>query len=152
MFINYLFLLFQLLVKGVIPGSIVIVYSESKRGKKYLLIKSRQNGAVTFPSGSMQLGESYLEVAKRELFEETGIKTKNLKSMPIVHTFFYKLLLLRLKSRQRTFKLLVVNPQNKITPKEYNILWAKWFDASEVNNKLTHPELKKTFINLLKHI
>ncbi|HAZ38910.1 MAG TPA: NTP pyrophosphohydrolase [Exiguobacterium sp.] len=47
-----------------------IVFDEEGR---ILLQKRRQQQAWGFPGGALELGESIVEAAKREIFEETGI-------------------------------------------------------------------------------
>ena len=42
--------------------------------KRYLLVKGRQTGIWSFPKGHSTDGESSLECAKREIYEETGIQ------------------------------------------------------------------------------
>ncbi|CAH1202310.1 RNA pyrophosphohydrolase [Paenibacillus allorhizoplanae] len=47
--------------------------------KKLLLQRRTDNGLWGLPGGSMEPGESLEEVAKRELFEETGLEAKSLE-------------------------------------------------------------------------
>lgn len=47
--------------------------------KKEVLLQKRRDGYWGLPGGLMDLGESFEEVAKREVFEETGLVVGNLK-------------------------------------------------------------------------
>ncbi len=53
----------------ILPGSTVIIVNEQKE----ILLQQRPNGSWGLPGGLMDLGESYEEVACREVFEETGL-------------------------------------------------------------------------------
>ena len=61
----------------ILVGSVVIIIDEKGR----LLLQERQfpKGAWGIPGGLMELGESTEDVAKREIFEETGYKIDELK-------------------------------------------------------------------------
>ena len=50
-----------------------VAYKQIKSKNYYLIIKSL-NGDVGFPKGHMEIGESELETAIRELKEETGVE------------------------------------------------------------------------------
>lgn len=50
-----------------------------KKEDSYLLCKREDNGLWVLPGGGLEAGETPEEAAKRELFEETGIKAKFLK-------------------------------------------------------------------------
>lgn len=58
----------------ILPGSVVIIVNE----KNELLLQKRHDGYWGLPGGLMDLGESFEEVAKREVFEETGLVVENL--------------------------------------------------------------------------
>lgn len=47
--------------------------------QRLLLQRRTDNGLWALPGGSMELGETLEEVAKRELFEETGLKASDLE-------------------------------------------------------------------------
>ncbi len=50
-----------------------IVYT--KRDGQYLfVIVQEQSGAYSFPKGHMESGETEIETARREIFEETGVR------------------------------------------------------------------------------
>ena len=62
-----------------------IAYKQIEGRNYYLIIKSL-NGDVGFPKGHMEIGESELETAIRELKEETGIDTGELEEIyRIIH-------------------------------------------------------------------
>lgn len=50
-----------------------IIYAEEAGARRYLIIESTE-GVYGFPKGHMEKGETELETALREVFEETGIK------------------------------------------------------------------------------
>lgn len=59
----------------ILPGSVVIIVSAHNE----ILLQKRHNGNWGLPGGLMDLGESFEDVAKREVLEETGLVVKNLK-------------------------------------------------------------------------
>lgn len=63
------------------------------RDSKVLLSKrkgSHGNGEYAFPGGHLEFGESILECARREVYEETGIKIKNIKFNRLANVTSYK--------------------------------------------------------------
>ncbi|TDQ32157.1 NUDIX hydrolase [Aureibacillus halotolerans] len=63
----------------ILPGSVVIILNEQNE----VLLQKRHDGYWGLPGGLMDLGESFEEVAKREVFEETGLVVKNLKLLNV---------------------------------------------------------------------
>lgn len=49
-----------------------VLYTERDGERRYLLVKS-SSGHIGFPKGHIEYGETELENAKREIFEETGL-------------------------------------------------------------------------------
>lgn len=58
----------------ILPGSVVIIVNE----REEILLQQRHNGNWGLPGGLMDMGESFEEVASREVFEETGLTVKSL--------------------------------------------------------------------------
>lgn len=58
----------------ILPGSVVIILNDTRE----VLLQKRHDGYWGLPGGLMDLGESFEEVAKREVFEETGLTVHNL--------------------------------------------------------------------------
>lgn len=63
----------------ILPGSAVIISNEQGE----ILLQQRHDGDWGLPGGLMDLGESLEEVAKREVFEETGLVVKNLRLLNV---------------------------------------------------------------------
>ncbi|SHT57084.1 Putative MutT/NUDIX-family protein [Mycobacteroides abscessus subsp. abscessus] len=63
----------------ILPGSVVIILNEENE----VLLQKRHDGYWGLPGGLMDLGESFEEVAKREVFEETGLVVENLKLLNV---------------------------------------------------------------------
>ncbi|WP_077596129.1 NUDIX hydrolase [Oceanobacillus kimchii] len=63
----------------ILPGSVVIIVNE----KNEVLLQKRLDGHWGLPGGLMDLGESFEEVAQREVFEETGLVVEDLKLLTV---------------------------------------------------------------------
>ena len=63
----------------ILPGSVVIILNEQNE----VLLQKRHDGHWGLPGGLMDLGESFEQVAKREVFEETGLVVENLKLLNV---------------------------------------------------------------------
>ncbi|MEC2056507.1 NUDIX hydrolase [Peribacillus psychrosaccharolyticus] len=63
----------------ILPGSVVIILNDQNE----VLLQKRHDGYWGLPGGLMDLGESFEEVAKREVFEETGLIVKNLQLLNV---------------------------------------------------------------------
>ena len=61
-------------------ASVLILNKEGQ----LLLQKRKDNGYWGYPGGSMELGESFEETARREALEETGLKIKSLQLFDII--------------------------------------------------------------------
>lgn len=64
----------------ILPGSVVIICND----KGEVLLQKRPEGRWGLPGGLMELGESFEEVAEREVQEEIGLEIRNLK---LLHVF-----------------------------------------------------------------
>lgn len=63
----------------ILPGSVVIIANS----KKEVLLQKRPEGKWGLPGGLMELGESFEEVAIREVKEEIGLEVKALKLLNV---------------------------------------------------------------------
>lgn len=63
----------------ILPGSVVII--RNKLGE--VLLQKRPEGRWGLPGGLMNLGESFEQVAQREVLEEVGLEIKNIKLLQV---------------------------------------------------------------------
>jgi len=152
--LNLISNVYFLIKNGGLPGSLVIVCREKQGEKLFLLIKSYHSNAITFPSGNLNLFENFLEAATRELFEETGLKTRkdNLFPTPLIHSFKYKNLPFQIKSQQKVFLLLFNAKTNYLNPQDKDIEWVRWYNLDKTLSLLTYPELKLTLKRAVKYL
>lgn len=148
---EFLYIVLSNVPRGIIPGSVVIVYKGDSKNRKYLLTKATQSKNTTFPSGSISWFENFEMTAKRELYEETGINISKLYELPITHKFIYKNIPFKPKSVQHIFACkLKNNTKVKLHSNETELFI--WATENEVIELLTHKELINTFKNVLRYI
>ena len=111
-----------------------------------ILIIKQRSGIWSFPKGHIDRGESNLEAAKREIFEESGVSDleyiKDLGSyvrpssqgQKQLHFFLFK-------TRQLDLK-----PQNEDSQE------AKWVNTEEVADILSYQENKNFFLGIRDQI
>lgn len=63
----------------ILPGSVVIILNNQGE----VLLQKRPEGRWGLPGGLMNLGESFEQVAIREVFEETGIQVESLRLLAV---------------------------------------------------------------------
>lgn len=63
----------------ILPGSVVIIRNKNSR----VLLQKRPEGRWGLPGGLMNLGESFEQVAIREVLEETGLHIRNLRLLQV---------------------------------------------------------------------
>jgi 8-oxo-dGTP diphosphatase len=109
-----------------------------KKDNKVLLGKrtgSHGENTWSFPGGHLEFKESFFDCAEREVFEETGLKIKNLKKGPYTNDIFTKenlhYLTIYIISEYDSGELINKEPEKCLE-------W-KWFDMDELPKNLFIP-------------
>lgn len=96
---------------------------------------SHGDGTWSFPGGHLEFNESFFDCAKREVFEETGLKIKNPKKGPYTNDIFKKenihYLTIFVISEYESGELINKEPQKCHG-------W-KWFDIDKLPDNLFVP-------------
>ena len=121
---------------------IVVVYKNNKNYEFLLLQHNNKRGTWSFPKGHMEEGETEIETAKRETFEETDISDINILDKPIIFEEY--------EVKRKGLEYLKVNGyfvgfvKNKnIKIEENEIKDYKWADFKEAINTFTFYETRK---------
>ena len=122
--------------------------------KGEILIVSQKGTSWSLPKGHIEDGENKLEAAKREIYEESGIKDLELildlgsytryrmdKDGKNIEEELKEISLFLFKTKEQNLR--PVDPEN---PE------ARWVDRAEVVGFLTHPKDKEFFAEILKEI
>ena len=132
--------------KVICAGGIVI------NNKQEIAIVNQNHDSYSLPKGHVDQGESYLDAAKREIYEETGIKDlqyikelgsysrykigldgkDDLSELKIIHIFLF------------------TSNQDQLVPQDPNNPFAIWANIEQVQKYLTHKEDVKFFNDTLK--
>jgi bis(5'-nucleosidyl)-tetraphosphatase len=117
----------------------IIVFRKSASGIKYLLIKHHKSG-WGFSKGKLEKGETLQKAAKRELFEETG-----LKNVEFIQSFSEKIqYIIRKKDKSKLKKIayyfLVKAKKKKIILSEEHLDF-QWVDYNKALRILPYKNL-----------
>ncbi|MBI1323991.1 NUDIX domain-containing protein [bacterium] len=115
--------------KDPIPSWFFVVVAVRHEGR-FLLIQERKHGqAWYFPAGRVEPGESYVEAAQRETFEESGVKVRITGLLRIEHS--------QPQRGNRIRFLFTAEPAGDPTPKAWadkESLGARWFTLDQVRS------------------
>ena len=117
--------------------------------KKEIAIVNQNHDSWSLPKGHIDQGESKLEAAKRELYEETGIKNANFIH-PIGNYGRYRIGLdgENDKSEYKTiYMFLFSSDQIILQPIDPNNPEARWIEYNKVQKYLTHPKDNEFYTN-----
>lgn len=111
------------------------VMVEDPNGK--ILLQLRAGGANSYPNrwdnsaaGHVDEGEDFLEAAARELYEEIGLKSDNLKEAAYYKTHFKRYG--RVFNRFNKVYVVTVPPDTKFTLEPTEVSEVRWFAVGEV--------------------
>ena len=123
-----------------------LVLREAQTGLQALLIHDRY-GHVGFPKGHLEFGETWEDAAVREIFEETGIKSRILSPLgdveyPIIKNG------LTIRKQVRLFLLEAIEEQDEPVPQVNEVNSAEylaWGDALRLHMERGYIDLNWVF-------
>ena len=120
--------------------------------KQEVVIVNQNHDSYSLPKGHVDQGENYLETAKREIYEETGIKSlEYIKDLGFYSRYRIGLDGSDDKSEMKTiFIFLFHTNQVNLVPVDPNNPFALWVEHSRVHEYLTHKEDKIFYNDTLK--
>ena len=133
-------------INTICAGGIVI------NDKNEVAIVNQNHDSYSLPKGHVDDNESYLEAAKREIYEETGIEDliyvkelgkysryrisqdgkDDLSELKTIYIYLFK------------------SNQIKLIPQDPNNPFAIWVNPKKVNDYLTHPADREFFKNSME--
>jgi ADP-ribose pyrophosphatase YjhB (NUDIX family) len=114
---------------------------------RYLLIKRTDSGIWAFPAGGMEIGESLVDCAIRETYEETGLKAATATPFALYsgpqdthtntfnHTYQYVIL-----------ACLLSDVSGELTPDPHEATEAGWFSPADFPNQ--GPSMRRTLADI----
>ena len=129
-------------------GIIAIVFSKSR----YLLIKNKETGNLTFPAGAREGNETPLQTLNRELYEETGWLSRDFKATEtgILHEFIYNEKKKgRAGQKAKEVVYLVESRKTDLKPIDKDAEILGWFNYNEVIEKLTFEDSKALYKKII---
>lgn len=122
----------------------IILCCKFPRSLKYLILKHKK-GHWSFAKGHRDKGESLIDAAKRELFEEAGIKNIDFFSRKILLKEKYTI---NLKNKNKVLKevsYFIANTKSgKVKIDKNEITNYKWCTINSAQKVITYDESKKT--------
>lgn len=127
----------------------VITNTEGK-----IVIVMQNDNSWSLPKGHIDPGETKLQAAKREIYEETGIKKlKYVKKLGTYSRYRIGLHKPENKSELKTITFYhFKTKQKKLCPSDKKNPKAKWVDKKNVTKYLTHKKDKEFFLGILDRI
>ncbi len=122
---------------------------------KGLILVVNQNGnSWSLPKGHIDEGESTLDAAKREIYEESGVQ--KLQLIKELGTYERPKISIRggddVSETKRITLFLFKTTQTILRPVDPENPEARWVNALEVADLLTHPKDKDFFLSILPKI
>lgn len=121
---------------------------------KEILVVDQKGRSWSLPKGHVDKGEGYLDAAKREIYEESGIKSLEL----VRELGSYRRYRISLDNSDDTseFKTIIMflfkTDVDILKPIDLENHEARWVKKEEVINLLTHPKDKEFFLSVINEL
>ena len=105
-------------------------------GDKFLLVEEIENARHVFnqPAGHLEIDENLIDAAKREIFEETGLKLEP-QYLSGIYYFYRKDINLYF---MRFCFVIEIDKCIEAIPQDDEIIATHWFTLNEIKNKSNH--------------
>lgn len=112
-----------------------------------ILVVSQRHRSWSLPKGHVDLGEDVLTAAKREIYEESGIKNLVLiKPLPSYKRYKISVENGEDRSEMKTIHMfLFQTDETNLAPQDADNPEARWVSKEQVSKLLTHPKDKEFF-------
>ncbi len=131
-------------------GAIVLrdgVGADGKKCKYVLMIKQSSRSNFSFPKGHVESGETEVETAEREVFEETSVKIK-IKDNFRSHVYYNP----RPGVKKEVVYFVAETDVSETKPQEGEINDVKWVDVDSAPELLAHSNDKRVLSRALEHM
>lgn len=125
-----------------ISGGVVI------NEKSQVVVVSQKGTSWSLPKGHIEKNETPLEAAKREIYEESGIKQLEL----IKELGEYERAGLYNNEIKRRKMFLFKTGEEKLCPVDPDNPEARWVEKEKVTELLTHPKDREFFLKIINQI
>ncbi len=115
-----------------------IIYRISNKRPLFLLIKSSATGWWVFPKGHIEEGETLIETARREVFEETGISDLN-----YLENFFEKISFINHKGNQKNVHHFLFETKSENLKISSEHIEFKWLNFEDAHAQVDHENQKR---------
>lgn len=112
-----------------------------------LLIKHKNGGHWAFPKGHVENGETEVETAEREIWEETGLRTKIDTGFRYVVTYSPKK---NIEKDVVYFSAEVISGAERSQPEE--VMEIKWLPVDEAMNIITFQNDKNVLTDYIRYM
>ncbi len=124
-----------------------LVYHFHKNKREFLMIKHQNGGHVGFPKGHIEHNEKHYETAKREVFEETGIKAFIDKTYRAYTSYSPA------PDKYKELTYFIGRPiTENMTKQIAEVSDVFWCEEDQVLEKLTYQNDRDVFLKLYKDI
>lgn len=121
-----------------------------------ILITNQNGNSWSLPKGHIEPGENEVTAAKREIYEETGVRPKNLRLIKKLGSYQrYKIGKNggEDKTELKTIRMFLFRTkQTTLSPTDPRNPQASWIKKEEVAERLTHPKDKEFFRKVVSEV
>ena len=130
-------------------GAVVFRETECSGEKQryVLMIKHSHNSNHSFPKGHVEVGESEIETAQREVFEETAVRINIVDKFR--HPVYYRP---RPGAKKEVVYFLALTDQVETMPAKGETVLAEWIPVEKASGLLAHENDRRVLSHALEYL